>query len=152
MTKTIKYPAWWPEDALGDDDATGASRTLSRGEIRAMDNEHIVAMLTEETNGREGNPAIDWDAVFPWMPIDHNINAAMVLALQAVSINFDPLGIGVGYLDICANKEFYWPTVLELAFSDVTLQYYDDDRLEQSYTALVDAAERVRAHLEAWDQ
>ena len=148
MTQTIKYPAWWPENARGNEDPTGANMCLGRNEMRAMDNEHIVKFLTSEFAGREVNPVIDWELFNPMASIGHNMNAALAIGMQSIYISFHPIGVSVGEPEEDAEKEFDWATVLETAFNDITLFHFDDDRIEQAYDALLCAAKRIRVYMD----
>lgn len=152
MTQTIKYPAWWPKNSVYNDDPTGINAN-SFENIRAMDNQHIVDFLTCSTFGVELDPVEEFDLLDTDASIKTNINGAMAIALQMVTVEFSADGITIGSIELDAFKKFSWADMFELAFSDEEIDYYGgEEPVRQLYELLISTAERIRASIEAWDQ
>ena len=152
MTQTIKYPAWWPKNSVYNDDPTGINAN-SFENIRAMDNQHIVDFLTCSTLGVELDPVEEFDLLDTDASIKTNINGAMAIALQMVTVEFSADGITIGSIELDAFKKFSLADMFELAFSDEEIDYYGgEEPVRQLYELMISTAERIRASIEAWDQ
>lgn len=152
MTQTIKYPAWWPKKSAYNDDPTGMSANPFEN-IRAMDNQHIVDFLTCRTLGVERDPVEEFDLLDTDASIKTNINGAMAIALQMVTVGFSADGITIGSIDLDAFKKFSWADIFELAFSDEEIDHYGgEEPVRQLYELMISTAERMRASIEAWSE
>lgn len=152
MTDQIKYPDWWPENSIHNDDPTGMN-ARPFDDIRAMDNQNIIDFLTCSTLGVEKDPAEEFNLLDTDRSIKANINGAMAVALQMVTVSFSADGITIGSVECDAFKHFSWADIFQHAFAECELDRYEGEGpLQDLYEMMVSTAERIRAEIEAWDE